>query len=90
MNDAREVRGVQGQSCLIHHVENEVERGAGIAFEVGGERLAVEVLHHHVSQIAVFHARNAEIGHVDHVGVMQSPGCFGLALEALGELRFRG
>ena len=90
MDDAGCVRRVQRERGLIGHVHDEAERRAWVGFQMRREGLPVQILHYHVGQFAVFEACDAEIGHIDDVGMTQTPGGLGLALETLEKLGFAG
>jgi hypothetical protein len=82
MNDAAGMGGIESERYLIDDVEDLIRGGTRIPSQEFGEVLAIQEFHYQIGKLPVAGDGGSKVGHVDHVGVAQTPGRFGLALKA--------
>lgn len=87
VDDALPVRFLDRAADLFEDLDRPLEGQAGLLGQHGGEAAAVQVLHDEIGDAAVGRGREAEVGHIDDVGMAQPARCPGLALEPLDGLR---
>src|SRR6185503_18942065 len=85
MDDALLVCFVNGGTNLIENVRDPLERQALLFRQNVAKCAAVQILHHEVSDLTVFHARKTEVSYINYVRMAQASGGARLAFEALDE-----